>query len=59
MDQERQPLNELGGTQAISEVDDDDNDDEPTLRWNNDERKQAGITSSTTMCLQWPTQPPY
>jgi hypothetical protein len=30
MDQERQQLDELGRTQAISEVD-DDNDDEPTL----------------------------
>jgi hypothetical protein len=28
MDQERQPLNELGRTHAVSEVDDDDNDDE-------------------------------
>jgi len=31
MDRERQQLNELERPHAISEVDDDDNDDEPTL----------------------------
>jgi len=31
MDRERQQLDELGQTRANSEVDDDDNDDEPTL----------------------------
>ena len=31
MDRERQQLDELGRTRAVSEVDDDDNDDEPTL----------------------------
>jgi hypothetical protein len=31
MDRERQQLDELGRTPTITEVDDDDNDDEPTL----------------------------